>query len=565
MRAPVHVTLHRGRVVPPAVLLLTALAACGGDGGTDPDSRVAATLRVTLPEAPRIGDTVRAMVVALNAAGREVPAPADAAPPAVTFRGAAVRTLAPGVALAIDSGTVTAEATRGSLRGEGRTSVVTPTDLALALAAPDSIRVGDTTAVVRADATRDGAALPATAVRFRVLDSTVARLDARPDGRLVLRPAAVGTTTLEARVGARTERRTLRVLDAALITFTLRVNPEVIDIDDLASIDITALDALGNFVPSDGMAITLTGTEATLVGPVTARGVRPGRVVVQASARGRTASDTLSIVPRSALTIDVRPAREVGGGTAVISDRVRAAVDLAIKRWRQAIVGQLPSQRLVLAEGTCANPALDETIEGMRVYVSERDIPVPGVIAQAAACVLRPDGRTLVGLIEFDSDELTRLNEPLLANVALHEFGHVLGFGSSWRRTFLQFISQQGTQVLWTGPAARAAFEALPNRFTWSAGVVPLTADRGHYDDRAMRGELMEPFFRGGVAPLSRVTVGVLADMGYVVNPWSWNRYALPLSALSRPGHAPGLDLRHDVPDRPVLVAQPDGRVVPLR
>jgi hypothetical protein len=72
----------------------------------------------------------------------------------------------------------------------------------------------------------------------------------------------------------------------------------------------------------------------------------------------------------------------------------------------------------------------------------------------------------------------------------------------------------------------------------------------------------MEPFARS-TTRFSRLTVGAMGDMGYVVNARSWDRYALQLPAR-RLGEERAFDLTGDVLP-PFGVVQADGRVIPFR
>ncbi len=540
-------------------LITFLLAGCGG-GGTEVDDggEVPSTIRITAPSTPVIGDTLRITAVARNRGGRDLPLVQPAV--AISISGPAVRAISDGVAQAIDTGRVVITAVTGTVRSEQVLTVGMPTDIQLAIAAPDSVSLGDSAETVRAEVRRDGVArdeLPASLVSS---DTAVLKLVAG-DGRITLRPVTIGVASISARLGTRTVTRAVRVTAARIQSFAFAPTPTVLDPGDRAQLNVAAFDVLGQVVPDAEFVYSVVSGPGVIDGVREVRATAPGAIVVRTGARGVAGIDTIDVMPASNFTLTIRPGL-TAGVPATLPPRLRTAIDRAIKRWRQVIKADLPAAPLQLGANACANPDLNESVTGVVVYVRVPALGFGGTLARATACVLRPDGRTMLGIMEFNSDILDRLSDDELFYTAAHELGHVLGIGTVWYRADGQpaLVTQSGTSYFFVGTQARAEFDLLENRTTYSGQTVPIAVDRGHWDPRVMMMELMEPFARA-TTRFSRVTVGAMTDMGYVTNARSWDRYALPLPGFVS-GPAPRVvDLREDVM-APYGVVRPDGRVV---
>jgi hypothetical protein len=117
--------------------------------------------------------------------------------------------------------------------------------------------------------------------------------------------------------------------------------------------------------------------------------------------------------------------------------------------------------------------------------------------------------------------------------------GHVLGIGTIWTNKGL--LHGAGTSnPTFTGAAAKAEFgklkgtgpTAVPVENTGGAG----TRD-SHWRESVFRNELMTGFVGSANNPLSRMTVGSLQDLGYVVDFKAAEPYSLPnLMALAEGG-----------------------------
>jgi hypothetical protein len=219
----------------------------------------------------------------------------------------------------------------------------------------------------------------------------------------------------------------------------------------------------------------------------------------------------------SPYTIDVR---FLGGLTEI----QKAAFTAAADRWVKVIVGDLPS---MLVDG--------EVIDDVLILAQGTPIDGPGgTLGQAGPTHLRPAsaGQAALlpakGLMSFDTADLAQMEaNGTLRDVITHEMGHVIGIGTVWRRKSL--LNGAGTtDPRFTGTQATAEYKMLGG--TGSGAGVPVentggpgTAD-SHWRETIFRNELMSGF----INPISRMTVGSLADLGYQVDLDAAEPYQLP-------------------------------------
>jgi hypothetical protein len=201
----------------------------------------------------------------------------------------------------------------------------------------------------------------------------------------------------------------------------------------------------------------------------------------------------------------------------------RSAFTTAAARWAPVIRGGLPPVALTLGTDTCGTgtPAFSGTVDDLMIDVTIASIDGPsGVLAQAGPCAVRnSDGLPVYGVMELDSTDVAGVEASgLLSTVVLHEMGHVLGFGTLWAPPEL---AGAGTaSVSFGGPVAVGAWRALSS----APGAVPVentgglgTAD-SHWRESVFGSELMTGYVNSSSNPLSAVTVGSLADLGYTVD-----------------------------------------------
>jgi hypothetical protein len=206
----------------------------------------------------------------------------------------------------------------------------------------------------------------------------------------------------------------------------------------------------------------------------------------------------------------------------------QAIFQQAAARWSQVITGDLPNATY-----------RGQTVDDLLIDASATSIDgVGGILGQSGPDAFRA-GTDLPyhGLMEFDSADIASMEQSgLLFSVILHEMGHVLGIGTIWEDKGL--LTGAGTSnPIFTGANATAQYNQI---FGTNARGVPVEATGGsgtadsHWRETVFTNELMTGWAGPGTnLPLSRATVGSLADLGYTVNYAAADAYTPSSSALA--------------------------------
>ena len=259
-----------------------------------------------------------------------------------------------------------------------------------------------------------------------------------------------------------------------------------------------------------------------------------------------------------------------------------AAFETAAARWSEVVIGDLEDLTVALpANASCGQgePAYAGTIDDIVVFVTSFTDGAGGLLGYAGPCRLRLSGTDAglpsVGFLALDTLDVGALEaNGALVSTIVHELGHVLGIGTLWEAApyfdLLDYVpvgtanscrSATGFVVppTFVGSAAVAAWHGLGG-----TGNVPVEDEGGagtrcgHWDEGTFGNELMTGWLNVGAPnPLSVVTVGSLADLGYQVDVTAADPYALP---------APGALAMHeriDLAGREVL-ARPIGTIDPV-
>lgn len=193
--------------------------------------------------------------------------------------------------------------------------------------------------------------------------------------------------------------------------------------------------------------------------------------------------------------------------------------------------------------GITGQPPLNEIIDDVIIFASISPIDGSGkILARAGPCLTRQNnGLTAVGTMQFDSDDIATLTGGgSLQEVITHEMMHVLGYGVFWNtntppRALLDSITDR-TNPRYLGTQARQGCVAVGGTVTCATnipveGPCPSGCDGtafSHWRESTFDTELMTGFIDASPNPLSVMTIGSVADLGYVVNSAAADTYLIP-------------------------------------
>ncbi len=406
--------------------------------------------------------------------------------------------------------------------------------------------------------------------------------------------ATLGGWTLGTQAGQQLVRASAAGTDGAVFSVTAEAGPpvELVKVagdgqQGVAGLPVPVtpgvrvVDVFANPVGNVPVTFTTGPSSGSVTSPTVATDPATGAAFVGSWTLGSAATQTLvassTQVPGKTVTFAARAVQSLFDisvrfiGTppsAVVSN----AFQVAAARWRSVIVGDLHNTILRIGAGACATwvPALDETANDVVIFARIDSIDGPGqILGQARPCAINTSTNlTTYGIMEFDAaDVATLVANGSFGDVIVHEMGHVIGIGTLWnfRRTLL---SGAGTpDPFFTGPAAQTQFIAL-NTVTYAGSPVPVENTGGggtrdsHWRESVLGRELMTGFLNRNTAnPLSRLSVGSLQDLGYVINLAGADAFSItaPVFGGFTHGTLPALHLGNDVMDGPLEEIARDG------
>ena len=351
----------------------------------------------------------------------------------------------------------------------------------------------------------------------------------------------------------------------ATLSFTANLAPAdpaqivVVDGDDQSAfagstvntVRARVVDRYGNGVPGQAVSFAVTGGSGSLASSGGQTGA-DGIVVVPTWTLGKMALPQAVRLASGTLTLDVGATVKTDYHIQVrffgpeMTDDQKALFTNAAARISAIITGHLPDMPLnnldmSAACGLPGLPTLNETVQDLVIYASVQDIDGVGkILAQSGPCVTRSrssGGLTSLGLMMFDAADLASMSQRgILQDVITHEMLHIVGIGTLWSDK--QLVAATGTpSVAYYGALGRqgctddGGTTVCANAVPVENNGVPGTAD-AHWRESTFGNELMTGYVNLNGMPLSAITVGSLADLGYTVNPLAADPYKVPSGAL---------------------------------
>lgn len=259
-----------------------------------------------------------------------------------------------------------------------------------------------------------------------------------------------------------------------------------------------------------------------------------------------------------------------------------SSFDAAMNTVRATITGALstvaiPSTFTNLSQcGLSGHPDVSRAnIRGLRVYLLVEAIDgSAGTLGQAGPCLIRGNNIPALGYMRFDEADVANLQATgRLPRVVLHEMMHVLGFGTVWYDELVDTVSTP-TDVRYTGGLARTACVSDHGGASPCATSVPIHSTDGagsrfsHWRESVFQTELMTPFLGNSATPLSKMSIQVLADIGYEVGFSEADAYTVPTppsAAMLRDGPPAAMQLVLPEPVQPRWKLDGAGRLTPYR
>lgn len=343
-------------------------------------------------------------------------------------------------------------------------------------------------------------------------------------------------------------------------------------------IRVSVTDAKGRAIPGVAVGFTVSGGGA-LLGAMTVVSDDAGEAAAPRWRLGKSVTEQTMHVSAQGISTEVSAVVQSGFhvvfrffGNETITAADQKAFANAVARVRGIITGDLPAVNAVnsgidLAQcGVTGQPRLSEVIDDVLIFAAIQNIDGPaGILARAGPCLVRTGATpmTVVGIMWFDaSDIATFLQGTAFEEVITHEIIHVLGFGTLWEDR--GFLTGAGTaDPRYTG--VQAHHECLATNWSLAcSATLPVEAGGGpgmalgHWRETTFGDELLTGYYSSGNV-LSEMTVGALADLGFLVNTAAADDPMAAVAAARVP--AVGVDAGWERLQRPVAFVTPDGRV----
>jgi len=401
-------------------------------------------------------------------------------------------------------------------------------------------------------------------------------------------PVKLAGISVSIRDTIRGTTRVITVTDTIKATVSAAVNP---------SPTFVVLDEKGNAVANVPVTVTVGVGGGQVAGSPSVSGSIPvsvGTWVLGSTKAVNTLIVAAAGLPPATITAVARPPyfvdlRFVGPP---IDPSLKAPFEAAKARVESIITGDLADATVTALDVSACNvtgvPPLTETIDDIVVFAVVDSIDGPGkVLGNSGPCYVRnTGGLSLIAGMHFDIADFQNLkNDGRVNDVVLHEMLHAVGFGTLWAsKGQISGATTPSSAFVGLQAVAGCVFHGGTAVNQCGGGTVPLettggegTRDR-HWREATtatgigFRAELMTGFISapGVPNPLSRISIGSLADIGYTVNVAAADAYTVPATAAdiaaqlrAAPAGSGAFQINETVRE-PIASVDAKGRVTPI-
>lgn len=343
--------------------------------------------------------------------------------------------------------------------------------------------------------------------------------------------------------------------------------------------------------------VTMNAATGDLTGTPTAAGLYYFTIRVQAGTTNDRRTFALHISPNPPGAFNVWT-MNVSNDLSIPSPAIVEAVENALAKWEEVIVGDLPATSYPpgfwdssVCDGN-AQSLNGHGFDDMLVMLQLVDIDGPnGTLGSAGPCSAKtgptgqaPDIYTTFGRLRLDTSDLDALDDDQLFALVFHEIGHIIGIGTLWEAS--QFFGGSdlitgsgGPNPRYTGEGGNAEYTGTLGGGSGGAGRAPIEADGGegtaygHWDEGEFDNEMMTGYIEpsGRAIPISSLTVAAVGDFAYQVDLDASEPYSIPgcapgcTAAPPRPAPATVASGRRPLDDirrGPIAIELPSGEVV---
>jgi len=276
----------------------------------------------------------------------------------------------------------------------------------------------------------------------------------------------------------------------------------------------------------------INASNGTISGTPTTAGVYFFEVT--ASSGGDTASATYGITISTQAPGSFNLWIAYAGGVLPPANTV-TALNGALAHWEQVVFGEvgdvtypptgLTPSTCSLVDASLLNGAFMDDVS-ILMGIAPIDGP-SNTLARGGPCGY---GRaappsTITGQMQLDEADVAVASAAFLETVVWHEIGHAMGIGTLWQ----SMLTGVGTgDPRYSGTNGLNEWNALPGAL---AGGVPVQPSvEAHWSEAWLDSEIMTPMSEGpaGAAPVSRVTIGTLIDLGWTADLTAADAFSVP-------------------------------------